>query len=111
VLVFLKDDGKTENLIYDLPSQLFIKSINEPPVYEFVKSSYYAIALQDETGNRLPFQKGQQVEVMIIAKNYDRETLANKLRDFFKEVQALHADNPLTEEEIEAEIEDYRRGK
>ncbi|AKE64023.1 MAG: hypothetical protein IM473_17620 [Microcystis sp. M015S2] len=59
----------------------------------------------------LPFQKGQQVEVMIIAKNYDREALANKLRDFFKEVQALHADNPLTEEEIEAEIEDYRRGK
>jgi hypothetical protein len=51
------------------------------------------------------------VEVMIIAKNYDREALANKLRDFFKEVQALHADNPLTEEEIEAEIEDYRRGK
>lgn len=59
----------------------------------------------------LPFQKGQQVEVMIIAKNYDREALANKLRDFFKEVQALHADNPLTEEEIESEIEDYRRGK
>ena len=64
-LVFLKDDGKTENLIYDLPSQLFIKSINEPPVYDFVKSSYYAIALQDETGNRLPFQKGQRIMMKI----------------------------------------------
>jgi hypothetical protein len=59
----------------------------------------------------LPFQKGQQVEVTIIPKNYDREALANQLRDFFKEVQALHADNPLTEEEIEAEVEDYRRGQ
>jgi hypothetical protein len=59
----------------------------------------------------LPFQKGQQVEVVIIPKNYDREALANQLRDFFKEVQALHADNPLAEEEIEAEIEAYRRGE
>jgi hypothetical protein len=59
----------------------------------------------------LPFQKGQQVEVMIIPKNYDRVALANQLQDFFKEVQVLHADNPLTEEEIAAEIEDYRKGK
>jgi hypothetical protein len=59
----------------------------------------------------LPFQKGQQVEVTIIPKNYDREALANQLRDFFKEVQALHADKPLAEEEIEAEIEAYRRGE
>ena len=58
-----------------------------------------------------PFEKGQQVEVVIIPKDYDREALANQLRDFFKQVQALHTDNPLTDEEIEAEIEAYRRGE
>ena len=59
----------------------------------------------------LPFQVGQRVEVIILAQNNERAALAQKLRELLKETQALHADNPLTEEEIVAEIEAYRRGK
>lgn len=59
----------------------------------------------------LPFQPGQRVEVIILAEDRERETLAEKLRQLFKETQALHQDNPLTDEEIAAEIEAYRREK
>jgi antitoxin ParD1/3/4 len=59
----------------------------------------------------LPFKPGQRVEVIILAEDFERETLAEKLRQLFKETQALHQDNPLTDEEIAAEIEAYRRGE
>ena len=59
----------------------------------------------------LPFQAGQRVEVIILAQNNERDILAQKLRELLKETQALHAGNPLTEEEIVAEIEAYRRGE
>ena len=59
----------------------------------------------------LPFQAGQRVEVIILAQNNERAVLAQKLRELLKETQALHADNPLTEEQIVAEIEAYRRGE
>lgn len=59
----------------------------------------------------LPFHAGQRVEVIILAQNNERSILAQKLRELLKETQALHADNPLTEEEIVAEIEAYRRGE
>ncbi len=59
----------------------------------------------------LPFKPGQRVEVIILAEDRERETLAEKLRQLFKETQALHQDNPLTDEEIAAEIEAYRREK
>lgn len=59
----------------------------------------------------LPFQPGQQVEVIILAENNDRAALAQKLRELLKETQALHGDNPMTDEEIAAEIEAYRRGE
>lgn len=59
----------------------------------------------------LPFQPGQRVEVIILVEDNDRAALAQKLRELFKETQALHADNPMTEEEIAAEIEAYRRGE
>ena len=59
----------------------------------------------------LPFQAGQRVEVIILAQNNERAVLAQKLRELLKETQALNADNPLTEEEIVAEIEAYRRGE
>lgn len=57
----------------------------------------------------LPFQPGQRVEVIILADDSPRLALAQKLRELFKETQALHADNPVTEEEIAAEIEASRR--
>lgn len=37
--------------------------------------------------------------------------LGKKFQELLKETQALHADNPLTEEEIAAEIDAYRRGE
>lgn len=59
----------------------------------------------------LPFQPGQRVKVIILAEDNERVALAQRLQALFKETQALHADNPMTEEEIAAEIEAYRRGK
>lgn len=49
--------------------------------------------------------------MIILAENNDRAALAQKLRELFKETQALHADNPMTEEEIAVEIDAYRRGE
>jgi hypothetical protein len=41
----------------------------------------------------------------------ERMILVEELQQLFKETQAIHADNPLTDEEISAEIEAYRRGE
>lgn len=60
--------------------------------------------------SELPFKPGQRVEVVILAEDQERETLASKLQQLFKETQALHQDNPLTDDEIAAEIKAYRRG-
>lgn len=59
----------------------------------------------------LPFQPGQRVEVIILAQSNERLVLASQLRELLKDTQALHADNPLTDEEIAAEIEAYRQGE
>lgn len=59
----------------------------------------------------LPFKPGQRVEVIILSEDNERVALLQKLRDLFTETQAIHADNPMTEEEIAAEIEAYRRGE
>ncbi len=40
-----------------------------------------------------------------------RQKLAKEFRELCAETQALHADNPLTDEEIQAEIDAYRRGE
>ncbi|MEH1854121.1 MAG: hypothetical protein V7L11_21145 [Nostoc sp.] len=59
----------------------------------------------------LPFKAGQRVEVIILTDDNQRVTLAEELKKLFKEIQAIHAYNPLTDEEIAAEIEAYRRGE
>ncbi len=41
----------------------------------------------------------------------ERMALVEDLKQLFKETQAIHADHPLTDEEIAAEIEAYRRGE
>ena len=61
--------------------------------------------------SNLPFKPGQKVEVIVLAENDNKAMLAEKMRKLFKEIQALHADNPLTDAEIAAEIEAYRRGE
>ncbi|MDZ8080321.1 MAG: hypothetical protein RMX35_14775 [Nostoc sp. DcaGUA01] len=59
----------------------------------------------------LPFKAGQRVEVIILTEDNQKVTLAEELKKLFKEIQVIHADNPLTDEEIAAEIEAYRRGE
>ncbi|MCT7950733.1 hypothetical protein NG798_13105 [Ancylothrix sp. C2] len=58
----------------------------------------------------LPFKVGQRVEVIILVENDQKAALTENLRELLKETQALHANNPMTEEEIAAEIEAYRKG-
>ena len=58
----------------------------------------------------LPFKAGQRVEVIILTDDNQRVALAEELKKLFKEIQAIHADNPLNDKEIVAEIEAYRRG-
>jgi len=41
----------------------------------------------------------------------EKVRLAEEFKRLCQETQALHADNPLTDEEIAAEIEAYRRGE
>ena len=59
----------------------------------------------------LPFQPGQRVEVIILAEDRERAALSQKLRDLFDKTQALPGVQDITEEEIAAEIEAYRRGE
>ena len=46
-----------------------------------------------------------------LVKQNQNTALVEEFKQLLKETQALHADNPLTEEEIAAEIEAYRRGE
>lgn len=41
----------------------------------------------------------------------DRKKLVAEFKKMCEETQALHSDNPLTDEEIQAEIDAYRRGE
>ena len=61
--------------------------------------------------SNLPFQPGQRVEVIILAEDNERAALSQKLRDLFDKTQALPGVQELSEEEIAAEIEAYRRGE
>ncbi|CAD5967460.1 conserved hypothetical protein [Planktothrix sp. PCC 11201] len=59
----------------------------------------------------LPFQPGQRVEVIILAEENPRAEMSQKLRELFDRTQALPGVEDITEEEITAEIEAYRRGE
>ena len=41
----------------------------------------------------------------------ERMALVDELKKLFKETQELYKDNPITDEEIQAEIDAYRRGE
>lgn len=41
----------------------------------------------------------------------ERIALVDELKKLFKETQELYKDNPITDEEIQAEIDAYRRGE
>ncbi len=58
----------------------------------------------------LPFKPGQRGEVIILAEDSDR-AISEKLRNLFDKTQALPEVQDITEDEIAAEIEAYRRGE
>lgn len=58
----------------------------------------------------LPFSPGQRVEVIVIAENSETESLTHRFQELLQETQAIHAISPLTEEEIQQEIDAYRQG-
>lgn len=59
----------------------------------------------------LPFQPGQRVEVIVLAEDDNRSAISQKLKDLFDRTQAIPGVQDITEEEIAAEIEAYRRGE
>jgi hypothetical protein len=61
--------------------------------------------------SNLPFQPGQKVEVIVIAKDDKRKDLSQKFKKLLDETQAIPGIKDITEEEIAAEIEAYRRGE
>jgi hypothetical protein len=59
----------------------------------------------------LPFQPGQRVEVIILAEDKQEASISQKLQILFDKTQALPRVQDITEAEIAAEIEAYRRGE
>lgn len=59
----------------------------------------------------LPFQVGQRVEIIVLAEDNPQNTISNKLRNLFDKTQAIPGVEQVTDGEIAAEIEAYRRGE
>jgi hypothetical protein len=59
----------------------------------------------------LPFQIGQRVEIIVLAEDNPQDTISNKLRNLFDKTQAIPGVEEVTDEDIAAEIEAYRRGE
>ena len=59
----------------------------------------------------LPFRSGQQVKIIILPQNYEPSPNSEKLRSLLKKTQSLPSSQAITEEEIAAEIDVYRRGE
>jgi hypothetical protein len=59
----------------------------------------------------LPFEIGQRVEILVIAEDEQDMQAKSKLRELFQTTQALPQARAITEQEIAAEIENYRIGK
>lgn len=59
----------------------------------------------------LPFEKGQRVRVVILPEDDNRAEISQRFRQLFRETQALPEVAEITEEEIAAEINAYRRGE
>ncbi|MFZ5822191.1 MAG: hypothetical protein ACOYYJ_20050 [Chloroflexota bacterium] len=61
--------------------------------------------------SNLPFRSGQVVEIVVLAEDENRKAAVEEFKALFKEIQSLPQMQALTEEEILAEIEAYRRGE
>jgi predicted DNA-binding antitoxin AbrB/MazE fold protein len=58
----------------------------------------------------LPFKPGEKVKIIILAETLETTSKAEKLDTLFQKTQALPSSQTITEEEIAAEIDAYRRG-
>ena len=61
--------------------------------------------------SNLPFKPGQKVEVIVLSEDETRKDVSQRLKQLFDETQAIPGIQDITEEEIKAEIEAYRRGE
>ncbi|MGI8500741.1 MAG: hypothetical protein ACR2LR_06330 [Hassallia sp.] len=59
----------------------------------------------------LPFKSGQRVEIIILAEENPRAEISQKVKKIFDKTQEIPGVQEITEEEIAAEIEAYRRGE
>ena len=57
----------------------------------------------------VPFHPGQRVEVVLLAAEDDHRTHIRELKSLFKVTQELPQAQSITEEDIAAEIEAYRK--
>ena len=58
----------------------------------------------------LPFSEGQQVEIVIVAKD-GLDARVRQLKDLLKATQSLPQAQAITEEDIVREVEAYRNGR
>ncbi len=87
----------TINLKNDLINQINLLSEEQlKTVMAFVNNLYQ---------QRLPIQENQTT------KQEERTALVEKFNQLCEDTQNLFIDNPITEEEIQAEIDAYRRGE
>jgi hypothetical protein len=61
--------------------------------------------------SNVPFQPGQRVEVVLIAEEERPAARVKELRALFQATQALPQVQPITEDDIAAEIAAYRAGQ
>ena len=59
----------------------------------------------------IPFRPGDRVEVLLIAQSEHETTTVQELKALFKETQALAQIQPLSDEEIAAEVAAYRNNQ
>lgn len=60
----------------------------------------------------VPFRVGEKVEIVVLtAEDGDRSERVRKLKNLFKETQALPQIQAISEDDILREVEAYRNGK
>jgi Arc/MetJ-type ribon-helix-helix transcriptional regulator len=82
------------------------KETIEPPI-RIIKGEAAEKALAERVKEWREYQKNNPPKPL----DPERQRLVDEFKRLCDETQALHADNPLTDEEIQAEIDAYRRGE
>jgi Arc/MetJ-type ribon-helix-helix transcriptional regulator len=118
------------NITLTTEQEIFIKQQLETGKYtsadEIINKAFSLLA-KEETPQKYVIQGGElaqkklQEKIAMFKKvkeenknkpvDPERQKLAEEFRKLCAETQALNADNPLTDEEIQAEIDAYRRGE